>query len=276
VENGDRVRVVLVGSGAVRANPKRGGPCQLIEVPGARIVVDCGRCAVANLARFGCPAESVTHALVTHLHFDHVCDLPYLLLLSWNNGRPKALPVFGPSGTAAFLEHAVRQAYRIDIASRTAHGKPVEGLEWAVTELADTGEAARIGDAVVACLRTPHAGLLNLNYRIDASGVRVVVTSDTQPSPALVDFCGGADLLVCECSGTSDFLADKPWGGWHMTPETVADLVGKAGIRRVVLKHFVVEDFPGGEGVPERMAEFISRETGVPTIAGWDGWTWTA
>ncbi len=271
------VSLTLIGSGAVRANPARGGPGQLLELPdGSRLLFDCGRCTVSNLARFGFAAESVSHVFLTHLHFDHVCDLPYLVLLSWNNGRTGPLPVYGPPGTGEFLEHAVRAAYALDIGSRVAHGKKLDGLEWSVHTVAPEGTAAVFDGVAVSTLRSSHAGLHNLNYRIDLPGLRIGITSDTEPNPRFAEFYRAADLLVCECSGTSAFLGDKPWGTWHMTPERVAALVNDAGVRRVVLKHFVIEDFPGGEGAAEAMAESIRGRTDAEIIAGYDGFRWSA
>ncbi|NOY81054.1 MAG: MBL fold metallo-hydrolase [Kiritimatiellaeota bacterium] len=269
--------LTLIGTGAVRANPARGGPGQLLELPdGRRLLFDCGRCTVGNLARLGFAAESVSHVFLTHLHFDHVCDLPYLVLLSWNNGRAGPLPVYGPPGTGEFLEHAVRAAYARDIGSRVAHGKSLDGLEWTVRTLAAEGTIAAWGNVEISVLRSSHAGLHNLNYRIDLPGRRIGITSDTEPDPRFAEFYRNADLLVCECSGTSAFLGDKPWGGWHMTPERVAALVNDAAVREVVLKHFVVEDFPGGEGAAEAMAESVRRLTGAEVIAGCDGFRWSA
>ncbi|MFH1762071.1 MAG: MBL fold metallo-hydrolase, partial [bacterium] len=108
----------LVGSGAVRVNPKRAGVAHIVRVAGENLLFDCGRNAVHNMTCQGFPVERIDRVFITHLHFDHVCDLAYLILLSWNNGRNKKLKIYGPAGTRYFLEHNVRLAYKDDIASR--------------------------------------------------------------------------------------------------------------------------------------------------------------
>jgi ribonuclease Z len=250
--------VLIAGSGAVRAHPLRGGPCFVLRLGDRNLVFDCGRCAVHNLSRFGVAVENVTDIFITHLHFDHVCDLPLLLLLSWNNGRTRRLPITGPKGIADFLDHGLRQAYAHDIKSRTGHGKNADHLEWDVTELTREGVCEESSDCVIDTLITKHGGLLNFNYRLRSGGRTVVVMSDSEPDPRIVEFCRDADLVLIECSGTKEFYATVPWGGWHATPEEVGALMRDAGVKQVVLKHLVIESFRGNDPrVSEAMAEKV-------------------
>ena len=101
------VSLILIGSGAVRTNLDRGGPAQVVRVGDQVLLFDCGRCAVHNLARSGFQAQEIDRVFITHLHFDHVCDLAHLILLSWNNGRSRTLEVYGPPGIDDFLDQGV-------------------------------------------------------------------------------------------------------------------------------------------------------------------------
>jgi len=268
---GQSVSFVMVGSGAVRVNPNRAGPSQIVQVGERALLFDCGRCSVHNMVEFGYPVEEINDVFVTHLHFDHVCELPYFVLLSWNNGRAGRLHVHGPAGLNHFLHHAIQAAYEQDIRSRLGHGKDPAGLDLETVEIQGDGTLVDEEGLTLSSLATPHGEMLNLNYGIDAGGKRVVVTSDTQPSPELVGFCRGADLLVCECSGTSEFLLQQPWGGWHMTPETVAKLATGAEAKSVVLKHFVVENFTDDTEIAEKMAEGVRAGYGGEVAVGHDG-----
>ena len=262
----------LLGSGAVRVLLHRGGPSQVVELDGRLLLFDCGRCAVHNLVRFGYRVEDVDHVFLTHLHFDHICDLAYLVLLAWNNGRRERLRIFGPKGLGDFLQHALHGAYRQDIESRLAHGKDPAGLDVDVVEIDGSGPPYHLAGASISALSTAHAGMRNLNYCVEAHGKRVVITSDTQPDERLIPFCRDADLLVCECSGTQDFLSQQPWGGWHMTPEKVADLALGANVRRVVLKHFVIENFTDDSSISAEMVAQIKETYHGKVVAGHDGW----
>ncbi len=118
---------------------------------------------------------------------------------------------------------------------------------------------------------TDHAAMPSLAYRVDIGDARVVITGDGLPSPALTEFCRDADLLVSECSGTAEFLAAQPWGGWHTNPETLAALASEADVRHVVLKHLVMEDITGDLTAAERMADDIRRRYDGQVSVGVDG-----
>lgn len=265
--------VFVIGSGAVRALPNRGGPCYLIRVGERNLLFDCGRIAVHNLHRFGFPAESIDEVYITHLHFDHISDLPLLLLLSWNNGREARLPVTGPRGIKHFLETGVRQAYEDDVNSRIRHGNRVrEKLDWNATEITQEGVVCDTSTYRVETLATAHAGLHNFNYRITIGDKVIVITSDSEPDQRLVEFCRDADLLLIECSGTKAFYDSVAFGGWHLTPEDIGQIARDANVKRVVLKHFVIESFVDDPAIAEAMAETVRRiHPTAEVVAGEDG-----
>ena len=252
------ISVLVAGSGAVRAHPTRGGPCYVVTIDGKNLLFDCGRCAVHNISRFSIPVETVSAVYITHLHFDHICDLPLLLLLSWNNGRTERMPVYGPKGIAGFLENGLRLAYTNDIKSRQGHGKNTDYLGWDTTELTQEGVVVETESYTIDTLVTKHGGLLNFNYRIRIADKIVVIMSDSEPDPRIVDFCRGANIVLIECSGTKEFFDTVPWGSWHTTPEQVGQLMRDAGAKKVVLKHLVIESFMDNDpNVSESMAYTI-------------------
>lgn len=269
--------VLIVGSGAVRAHPERGGPAFIVTIDGTNLLFDCGRCAIHNMSRFGVPVETIAETYITHLHFDHICDLPLLLLLSWNNGRTHRMPIYGPRGIDAFMENGLRQAYAHDIKSRVGHGKDASLLEWDVTELTQESVVVETDTYRIDTLITKHGGLLNLNYRITTAEKVVVVMSDSEYDPRIVEFCREADLVLIECSGTQEFLDTVPWGGWHMTPEQIGEVMREAQAKKVVLKHLVIESFRGNDmTISEGMADTAQKiHSEGKVIAGTDGMKFT-
>ena len=267
-----QIELTIIGSGAVRVRPDRGGTAACLRIGTETVLIDCGRCAVQNLVRFGCPVESITAVLLTHLHFDHVCDLAQLLILSWNNGRTWRMPVIGPTGTRDFLEYGVRRAYAADLATRIGKNrKDPDHLEWDVTEIESDGPVMTGDGYRILAGRTPHTGMEAFNFRIEAGDRTMVVTSDTEWHEGLVGFCRGADVLLIECSGTEEFLKTVPWGGWHMTPERIAHLANAAGVRKVVLKHLAIESFVDDPGIGEKMAATVRQLTDARVEVARDG-----
>ena len=264
------LRFIMLGSGAVRDNPRRAGPSQLLQVGGENLLFDCGRSACTNLAReIGC--EEVDRLFLTHLHFDHIVDVPYLVFVGWIKGRSGRLRVFGPNGSRDFLDHIIRPPFEQDIASRLGHGKDIKPLDPEVTEVEAGGEIPGGKGYKIAATSMEHAGMPTLTYRIDAGNIRVVITGDGRPDADFPKFCRDADLLSIECSGTPEFLAEQPWGAWHITPEEIGRSAAEGGVKRVMIKHLVMEDITGDRTAPYRMAEQIRGCYGGEVIVAEDG-----
>lgn len=266
-----RTRFILLGSGAVRNNPRRAGPSQVLSIGEMHLMFDCGRAATWRLGQEGLEAEQINRLFLTHLHFDHTCDLPYFILLGWNNGRRQTLRLFGPEGTRQFAGRLIRPPFEQDINSRLGHGKDPFGLDPDVQEIAASDPVEETDAYRVAAVPVEHAGMPSLAYRVDTGERRIVITGDGRPGAGFVSFCRNADLLVTECSGTADFLARYPWGAWHSTPPDIARLAREAEVGQVMIKHLVIEDIMGDRDVAQRMADEIARDFAGEITVGTDG-----
>jgi len=266
------IRFIMLGSGAVRNNQRRGGPAQVLQIDNRVLMFDCGRCSCTNLARAGIKVETIDRLFLTHLHFDHIVNIPYFVLLGWNNGRKNRLRIFGPEGTEQFVTRSIRPPFEQDIGTRMGHGKDPFGLDPEIVEIREEGKFFSEEGYSISALFVKHAGdMPNFTYRVDVAGRRVVITGDGLPSPELTEFCRDADLLVSECSGTPEFLARYPWGAWHTTPETLAQMASEAGVKRVMIKHFVIEDITGDLAAAQRMADQVGQAYNGEIIVGQDG-----
>lgn len=266
------ISFVMLGSGAVRNNQRRGGPAQILKIDDRILMFDCGRYSCTNLGRVGIRVEAVDRLFLTHLHFDHIMNVPYFVLLGWNNGRKNPLRIFGPQGTQQFVSRSIRPTFEQDIATRLGHGKDPFGLDPEVTEIHEEGNFFAEEAYSVSALFVKHAGdMPTFTYKVDVGDRSIVITGDGLPSPELTEFCRGADLLVSECSGTSEFLSQYPWGAWHTTPKTLSKMASEAGVKRVMLKHFVIEDITGDITAAQRMAVQVGRGYDGEVIVGEDG-----
>jgi len=266
------LRFVMLGSGAVRNNARRGGPAQILKIDDRVLMFDCGRYSCTNLGRVEVKVEAVDRLFLTHLHFDHVMNVPYFVLLGWNNGRENPLRIFGPEGTEQFVTRAIRPPFQQDISTRLGHGKDPFGLDPEIVEIRKGGQFLEEESYQMSAIFVKHAGdMPTLTYKVDVGGRSIVITGDGLPSPELTEFCRGADLLVSECSGTSEFLGQYPWGAWHTNPQTLAAMASQAGVKRVMLKHFVIEDITGDLTAAGRMAQQVRQSYNGEVIVGEDG-----
>ena len=108
------LKVTLLGTGNPRPVMSRFGPSILVEAGKEKLLFDCGRGATQRLYQLKIPFTEVTGLFLTHLHSDHTVGIPDLWLTGWVMGRVAPLPVWGPEGTMAMMEH-LQKAYAFDI-----------------------------------------------------------------------------------------------------------------------------------------------------------------
>ena len=222
-------------------NKRYGGntSCVVLESAGHDpIVLDLG----TGLRLWGesLPADDVFHghALVTHVHWDHVQGLPFFAPVL----RPGAtMQVYGPPpdppGTCSLGEcfdqfiSPPLFPVRLDDLPGTIEFHTVRDTEISV------------GDAKVKVRDVPHTGVTN-GYRIEQDGATVVYVSDHQMphdgshqvTDAVLELCEGADLLIHDAQYTpEEFAAKRDWG--HCTVEYAVHVAAEAGVRRLALFH---------------------------------------
>ena len=95
---GNPVAVQVLGSGGPRINPQRASSSYLLWVDGhAKMLVDMGGGTSHRLGESRANLEDVALMAVSHLHPDHISDLPALMWMS-HQMRKAPLPIVGPSG----------------------------------------------------------------------------------------------------------------------------------------------------------------------------------
>jgi len=95
--------LLLLGTaGAPLPVPGRAGICSAVIVDGRVFLVDCGRGAPSGYVDAGLDFRALEAIFVTHLHVDHVGDLPGMILYPWGvrhggHGPLPPLRVYGPA-----------------------------------------------------------------------------------------------------------------------------------------------------------------------------------
>src|SRR5579883_1738718 len=102
------IRVTLLGTaGGPPARADRAGIATLVEAGGDRFLFDAGRGLLQQLVRAGMPMDAASKLFLTHLHSDHVIEIPDLMLSPWSapSARKTPLEVWGPQGTRDMMDH---------------------------------------------------------------------------------------------------------------------------------------------------------------------------
>jgi ribonuclease Z len=197
-----QIRVVLLGTAPgppVRVD--RAGISTLVEAGGDRFLFDAGRGVMQRLAQAGVPMDGVTKLFITHLHSDHIVDVPDLYLTPWSAGseRKVRLEVWGPDGTREMMRN-LEKAFAFDIHVRRDVDEKVspEGIKFTARDVREGTVYERNGVKITAFLVDHGPVKPAFGYRLDYGGHSVVLSGDTRPSENLIKFSNGVDLLIHE------------------------------------------------------------------------------
>jgi len=243
---GDPVAVQILGSGAPGFVKDRANASYLVWVGNqAKILLDTGGGAYIRFSQSQARFGDLSVALISHLHPDHISDLPALLWSGRILGRRDALPIVGPTGNdtapglSTFLDRQFDPksgAFEVlgSINAKTAGnaGFRLEASEVDVTKQEATTVFDHDGIKVTA-LGIPHGPLPTLAYRVETKGKTIVFSSDqTGTNPRFPAFAKGADILVMHLAvgvgGNNPIQAQ---------PAVVGSVAQSAAPKRLILSH---------------------------------------
>jgi ribonuclease BN (tRNA processing enzyme) len=259
-----RTRLILLGT---RGGPRVGkegrrNSSVLLLINGVPYVVDCGYGTSQQLLAAGIPLNSVRYIFVTHHHSDHALEYGPLFYNGWVSGAPVRVDSYGPPGLEA-MTRAFFEYMKIDIDTRmTDEGRPDPRTRLFAHDVVMGAAASppikvlENTDVKVTAVRVPHPMIKDaLAYRFDAADRSIVISGDTAYCTALADLAKGADVLVHEVmhlAGVEALLKRVPNAARlrehllvsHTTPEDVGRVAAGAGVKMLVLYHFVPADDP--------------------------------
>lgn len=258
------MKITLLGTGTPAPSLTRQSSGYLIEIGDDVIVMDHGPGAAHRLLEAGCHPTKVTHAFISHMHYDHMMDYPRLLLQRWDIGAGKIpeLKVYGPQPLARITDRIIGEdsVFGLDIESRVSHqaskdvyvsrggvlprqkpkpeihevvpGDVIEGKDWRIT----VGEAAHF-QPILDCL----------GFRMETEAGTLVYSGDSGGVPdSMIELARDCDMLIHMChfaSGMEPTQGYRDASGNHMD---IAEIARRANVKTVVLTHFIhLLDQPG-------------------------------
>jgi ribonuclease BN (tRNA processing enzyme) len=242
-----RFAITLTGTGSPRPALDRANSGQVLHLGDRLLLLDCGGGTTRRLLEAGIDATKVDTLLLTHLHSDHTLDYAEFILGSWAIGR-SSLRIYGPRGTKRLHELLLLEPYQADIEYRLSLGRAPDGLlDIEVVEF-ESGVVLDADGLTVRAVPVIHS-IYTVALRFDWNGQSIVHSGDTCYSPNLVELARGADILVHDaCMSPAAVFQDNPaWPNLyehlkahHATPEEAARTAREAGVRKLVLTHFLI------------------------------------
>jgi len=247
------MKLTILGSGTIVPDGERNSSGYFVDLPDARIMLDCGAGTLHALARYQLPWEQMTHLFVSHFHADHIGELPSLLFAfsyGTKTARSEPFTIVGPEGLQAVLD-----ALQIAFGGKLLNARfPINVL------MLMPGGKMRLGESsMISVFKTPHTAE-SLAVRIESGKDSLCYTGDTAYSDALADFFAGANVLVSECS-----FRDPREDVRHLSVSEVGRLAARANVATLILTHFY---FDVDE---ESLKAEVQKEYSGEVVVGRDG-----
>lgn len=224
----------------------------LVDVPGTRLLIDCGNGAFGRL-REHCDYLTIDAIAVTHTHGDHILDLlpfAYALLYSpralrGESRRPLLLLPPGAGERVRAIFDLIDRAELLDLA--------YDVHEYDPTSVRAVG-ALELDFAPVPHFVPTHA----IGVRT-ATGGRLVFGADHRPCQRIVDFARDADVLLLEATLT----APEEGVRGHITSVEAAEIARDAGVKQLVLTH-MSDELPRDQLVAQAAAVHANTTRATP------------
>jgi ribonuclease BN (tRNA processing enzyme) len=264
--------VQILGSGGPFINRERASSSYLLWVGGqARMLVDMGGGAYLRFGQSGAKLSDLALIGISHLHPDHVSDLPAFLWLS-HLLRKEPLPIVGPSGNPVtgstdlargglpgndvgpdfptFLsrlfdeKNGAFQALAATLGAAKGNGVR---LDVSVVDVAKTAPSVVFNgpDLAVTALGIPHANMPTLAYRAETAAGSIVFSSDQNgTNPKFVDFARNANVLIMHLTIGAGAASTT----LHAAPAVVGRIAQQAGVGHLILSHIGLFDLEAAIG----------------------------
>lgn len=236
------VEIEVLGSGGPEID-KRASTSYLLRVDGkARLLIDAGSGSMLRFEESGADLNDLDAIILTHLHIDHVVDLPAYMKAGYFTSRTEPLTILGPVGNSHFPSTTTfiktlfgpRGAYRYMSDILTPKSDSFQILPADVDAPEVVQRHFRHFD--LSIINVDHSIVPALGFRIDVDGRSIVISGDTSNRAGqLGKLAEGADLFVAhhaiaEVYGT---FANE----LHMTPGTIADIAAASKVKQLLLTH---------------------------------------
>ncbi|MCG6913668.1 MBL fold metallo-hydrolase [bacterium BMS3Abin03] len=244
-----KTRVILLGTGTPRPGPDNSGPATAIVYGNRVFLFDAGAGVMRRINQSGLSINGPEATFITHLHSDHTLGYPDLILTTWVMRRVKPLEVYGPHGLQRMTDYILK-AYSEDIKIRIEglEREPANGYKVNVHEI-EPGVIYDSSGVKITAIPVLHGDWKEAyGYRIDTPDRSIVISGDTRPCEALIEFSTGVDILIHEVYTSSDVKIENRVGGdlwpkylkaFHTSDVELGNIAEQSNPKLLILYHIV-------------------------------------
>jgi len=248
------LELVVLGSGGPGATGRASSSYLLLVDGVPRILIDAGSGSFVTLGKTGLSLAETDLVLLTHLHIDHVGDLPGLFKArALSVGSPITFNVWGPDGSPASRDGAYFPSTTtflkllFDAHGAFAYLRDFSApITWVVHDESANGAGGDVAQVIfrergleIRAISGHHGDAPAVIYRIDHGGKSVTFSGDIDAKGLahLSQIARDSDLLIFNC-----VVLDPPGSPailytLHSPPGAIGVVAAKAHIRHLLLSH---------------------------------------
>ena len=248
------MKITFLGSGGGRfsaiSQRRMTGGFRIDNVGGKNYHIDPGPGALVRTYQFGFDPRNLSGIFVSHAHTDHYNDAEILI-----EAMTRGMTRFNGTifGSTSVLEGYDKWGPCISSYHQSKSKRIV----------LKPGVVNEVDNIKVKGTKTNHGDPAGTGFQIDYNGFKVSYTSDTGYFDELADYHEGADILIASVLRPGN----KSING-HMCSRNFIDLINKVNPKVAVMTHLGLKMISNN---PVVEAKKISKQTGVKTIAAFDG-----
>lgn len=268
----------VLGSGGPEIDDNRTSTSYLIWVDGnARVLIDAGGGSAWRFEQSGARFEDLEAMLFTHLHVDHVADLPVYVKSSFFTERNKDLDLYGPGSLSDddvlpafddFIERLFSRKHGaypyLSAHFNQASSNPFHYLPQTIeVKGSQVQVVSKTDHFTLSTVPVMHGLLPALAWRVDVhegdNKASITISGDMNGRKKQLDVLAkDSDLLVAhtaineQTQGAGAFL--------HMKPSTIGEIAHNANAQQLLLSHFMKRSLNRDQAIRDEVKNHYQGE----------------
>lgn len=248
------MKITFLGTGGGRfatiTQKRMTGGFRIDDINGKNIHVDPGPGALVRSFQFGLSPATLDGIFISHAHTDHYTDAE-VLIEAMTRGMTKQKGIIMGS-------RSVFEGYK-------QWGPSISKYHTGKSEKLVLGpnKSKNFWNLKIKGTKTIHGDPTCVGFQIKSEDFNISYTSDTKYFEKLHQYHKDADILIASVIRPGNQSIKG-----HMCTRNFKDLINEVNPKLAIMTHF---GFKMLNENPEKEAEFLTSETGVKTLAAFDG-----
>lgn len=262
------IEIIFLGTSCMQPTKTRNHSAIFLQYGTENILFDCGEGTQRQMRIAGIKPAKITKILLSHWHGDHVFGLPGLLSTMGADKPDKIVHIYGPPGTAKYIEYMMKGFAAKDIIEYEVHeikqGIIAEQAEFVIEArllkhsvpcfgfslIEKEKTRIKVGKAKELGLEGPILGKIQEGKDVIVNGKKIKAADVTYTVPGkkisyIADtvVCEGAyalaqdaDLVISEGTHLDD-IKEKAGKYMHLTVKEAALIASEANAKKLIITH---------------------------------------